>query len=390
MFRIDRRKFLETSTAASLVATTSFLRGGESPTPIPALGWHAPRPFEKIVIEGSPRERGRLYGRRFAPDIRRFLEDEIVLPFAREGQSKPEMLRYAAGCAAAVRDFSSEVQEEMQGMSEGSGLSVEELIIITLHEELYHKGVLPKADHCTAVAVSPTVSGDGHTYCGQTWDWFYSLYNAAQLLEWRRADGPSVLAFAYPGLWIGAGINSEGLALCWTSAQGLGISGPRVGVPTYVLIAQILYQRTLDDAIAVARRSGHAGWFTFVVADRHGNLANIEGSPKQLAVETYEEYVARNYYGTRAMAGVDEQGCPKYSGRTPRAYELLGQSRGQMSLTGMQRFFAADGICDGGSHPQGREIRTLDALVFDCSAPSVYLTRGPAGAYPWTRFAFTS
>lgn len=44
---------------------------------------------------------------------------------------------------------------------------------------------------------------------------------------WKRAAGPSVLAYSYPGLWISAGLNSSGIALCWTSAA-LDVPGPRV------------------------------------------------------------------------------------------------------------------------------------------------------------------
>ena len=40
-------------------------------------------------------------------------------------------------------------------MAEGSGLRPEEIVLITLHEELYHRGVLPKVPHCTAVSVGP-------------------------------------------------------------------------------------------------------------------------------------------------------------------------------------------------------------------------------------------
>ena len=63
------------------------------------------------------------------------------------------------------------------------------------------------------------------------------------------------------------GLNSAGLALCWTWGDGMGIKSPRVGIPAYVLIAQMLYQDSLDAALEEVQRATHAGWFAFVLAD---------------------------------------------------------------------------------------------------------------------------
>src|SRR5262249_33704457 len=178
----------------------------------------------------------------------------------------------------------------------------EELVLIALHEELYHRGVLPSVDHCTALAAGPPETADGHTYVGQTWDWMTSVYGLSSMLLWQRTEGPSLLAYAYPGLWVGAGLNSAGIALCWTSAASQGIPGPRVGIPSYVLIAQMLYQDTLDGALSEARRAPQAGWFTFVLADGEGRLVNVEGSPKELGHEPGRGHMARGGYGSRLMS----------------------------------------------------------------------------------------
>jgi hypothetical protein len=74
----------------------------------------------------------------------------------------------------------------------------------------------------------------------------------------------------------GRWVNSEGIALCWTSAA-LGQYGrsPRVGIPSYALIAHLLAQQDIESVIREAKKNKHAGWFTFVLADGDGNLVNI-------------------------------------------------------------------------------------------------------------------
>jgi hypothetical protein len=56
----------------------------------------------------------------------------------------------------------------------------------------------------------------------------------------------------------GAGVNAAGLALCWTSAA-LGEKGqtPRVGIPSYILIAHLLAQKNMDDVIREVRKNKH-------------------------------------------------------------------------------------------------------------------------------------
>ena len=108
---------------------------------------------------------------------------------------------------------------ECEGIANGAGISFDEVVLIHLHEELYHRSKLPYAGHCTAVAVPPSDTGDGHTYVGQTWDWMTRLAGKSMVTDWQREDGPSVLAYGYPGMPMGAGMNSDGIALCWTARQ---------------------------------------------------------------------------------------------------------------------------------------------------------------------------
>jgi hypothetical protein len=93
------------------------------------------------VIRGTPRERGRQYGRSFQGPIAAFLDREIYGAFARpKATTKEAMLRYADHCGRAIRKFSPTIGDELEGMAEGSGRRIEEIVLITLHEELCHRG----------------------------------------------------------------------------------------------------------------------------------------------------------------------------------------------------------------------------------------------------------
>jgi isopenicillin-N N-acyltransferase-like protein len=344
----------------------------------------AARPFGPAsVLEGGPRERGLAYGKQFREAIRDFLRKEIDAAFVGRPAPKERMLDYAAACGAVVRAECPLVAEEFQGIADGAGLTFDEVVLINLHEEFYHRGDLPRHGHCTAVAVAPSYTGDGHTYVGQTWDWMRSVAGKSAVTEWRRADGVSVLAYGFPGMPAGAGVNSAGLALCWTSAA-LGVKGqtPRVGIPSYMLIAHLLAQKDLDGVVREARKNKHAGWFTFVVADGDGRLVNLEGSPGRVVVEPAEGRLVRVGYGCRELAGTGRDGRVKFHPRCQHMVDLLAEARGKNDLSRLQEYFAEPRYAIN----VGKD--TIDLMVFDPTARAAYLSRGPGDTVSWRKFEF--
>src|SRR5262245_30069462 len=162
------------------------------------------------VIAGKPRERGRQYGQKFKDQINTFLDAMIYhSPYVKNPLPREELLRYAGQCAKEVKNYAPLIHDELDGMAEGSGLKLEEVVLITLQEEVgYQQGMLPQSGHCTVLAAGSPDTSDGNTYVGQNWDWPDPIYGISSLLLWKRPEGSHLLAYAYPGLWVGAGLNS--------------------------------------------------------------------------------------------------------------------------------------------------------------------------------------
>lgn len=318
---------------------------------LPRLGPRQEPALEHALTEiaGSPRERGRAYGTQFQGGIRAFLEHEIWRGYEGRPNPRERLLRFAGACGKAIERFSPEIHDELEGMAEGSGLSLEELVLVTNHEELWHQGLVPASDHCTVFGATRPDTVEGATFVGQTWDWMESVYGLSSMLLWKREEGPSVLAYAYPGLWTGAGLNSAGLALCWHTGYGGG-DEPRVGIPAYVLIAQMLYQETLAAALAEARRAGHAGWFSFLLGDARGELRTLRGNPKGLEIDD----------GARCNGG-----RVRANGR-----EKVDLARLQAECTRV------------------KVDLTIDSMIFDCTRREAWVTRRAGGVTPWKRFGF--
>jgi predicted choloylglycine hydrolase len=301
------------------------------------------------TISGKPRERGRQYGTQFKEAIHGFLNKEIYSSFVGRPNAKETILKFAGVCTKAVKEYSPLIYDEMEGMAEGTGLTIEEIILVTNHEELWHRGVITATNHCTVFGAAPPDTQDGDTFVAQTWDWMESVYGMSSMLHWKRPEGPSLLAYAYPGLWTGAGLNTAGLALCWHSGGGDG-KEPRVGIPAYVLIAQILYQDTFKGALEEVRRATHAGWFVYLLGDGQGNLATIRGTPKKLDI-----ILDATANGGRLRA--------------------IGEKK--VDLARMQE-----------NCPKVKVKTTIDAMVFNCAKKEAYVTRRAGGVTPWKKFTF--
>lgn len=369
-----RRQFLRhaaaCSTAAVGLAGTSRAADQE-PEPKPAFS-------SLTLISGKPRERGRQYGQKFKDGIKSFLDKEIYAALEKHFK-RDTQLRYAGQCSKVIKEVSPIIHDEMEGMAEGSGLSLEALVLITSHEELYHKGALPSVDHCHVAAAGPPVT-TGDTYVGQTWDWMQSVHGLSTMLHWKRPEGPSLLAYGFPGLWVGAGLNSTGLSLCWTSAfnDRDGNKTPRVGVPAYVLLTHFLYQDSLKSVIEEARRNKHAGWFTFVLADGDGNLLNVEGSPKEIVVEQARGLMVRHQFTTRQLTGTPEGQPVKLLRSAPFIIEQLEAGKGKVDHGTIQNVLAHDRVGD----------HCIDLMVFNNSRRQAHLSRGPGKRAKWQTFTF--
>lgn len=407
----NRREFLQAAgggAAAAGLGWTGGAWGADEDSPAAASNRDKtkdqPRQVAEhsiVTIAGKPRERGRQYGAEFRDAIHAFLEREIIEACAPHS-SRAELLRYSRDCGKLIDTYSPTIAEELDGMAEGTGLTRDEIVLITAHEETagHKESRLPPVTHCTAIAAGPPDTSDGCSYVGQNWDWMDSVYGLSQMLRWQRPEGPSLISYSYPGLWAGAGMNDRGVALCWTWGDGLGIKSPRVGIPAYVLIAQMLYQETLDDALEEARRAKHAGWFAFVLADGEGNIAAVDGTPEALAVQRLKGHTARASYACREVLGGKTGEPLSLHPQCARMFDILDVGRGKFDRGSLQATFAdhhewqhgehRGAICkhphlDKNGKPAGF---TVDSMLYDCTNKVAHVSRGPGCSGRWKSFGF--
>src|SRR5262245_22007051 len=134
------RRFLSSGLAPGPWFTAVLVTSAFSPQATAQPKKNAVREFAPATgIEAKPQERGHSYGTQFRDAIRDFLDKEIDAAFIDKPSTKEQMLQYAAACGKVVRAECPLVADEFQGVADGAGLTFDEIVLINLHEELYHR-----------------------------------------------------------------------------------------------------------------------------------------------------------------------------------------------------------------------------------------------------------
>lgn len=330
-----------------------------------------------LELSGSAYDRGRKYGVQFERLITRMIEDEFYKVF--QGKvTKDELIRRAKRYAPFIEGYSPEIAEELQGMADGSGRSYEEIVMVNALEERNALG----CGGCTAFAATGAATKDGKTYLGQNWDGQESEWWGGELgllLTVKRKEGVDILDYTNPGILASAGVNSKGISVCWNTVPRLEL---KVGVPTYIIVAELLRQKTIGDAINSIIRAERAGCFNFVIADET-ELYDIEATPTDIDIAYSDEYVAHaNHFVSQKFSSKQtipnsDIGMASTIVRHNRMNTMLKQKLGCIDLDVGQGFLKDHvnypaSIC---RHPDAG--LTLDSWVIAPAQKEFWIAHGP-------------
>lgn len=235
--------------------------------------------LERIEINGEPYDRGKDYGKTLKTRISEFVE-YLLEEFKNDDSSRNDLLDHVRKYLPFIQDYSPEIYREMRGIADGSEKKLEEIALISLHEERNSFSNL--TGNCTTFAAAGQGTSDGNTYLGQTWDITPDLCEHAEpfLLSVNRENGPDFHSYTYPGMMAGAGLNESGIGISWNSVPRLDLD---YGVPTYVIIENVLRQDKIGDALSVVLTAERAGCFNFVIAGP-SEIYSLEATPSDVDV----------------------------------------------------------------------------------------------------------
>ena len=356
-----------------------------------------------LCLSGTPYEQGVEHGRALRESIARNLviymdrfEREAKLPRA-------ETLARAARYAEVLGDLDPDYHAGLRGIAAGSGLPLDAIAALNVRYELlyYQFGqnatAVRQPDGCTAFAVGPSRSTEGHLLIGENWDWIPEVRGA--LVRTTEPDGFTTLGFTEAGIF-GAkfGLNSAGLGLLINGMVATSDDWSRQTLPFHARCRAILRSWCLDDATAVVTGTARPCAANYLIAQVPDRIVDIEAAPDRVQCWSDEAgcFCHTNHFLDPRGLGVVEpeiERGPDSQDRLARMRHLLAArrplARADLEAALRDRSGDPDGICRYPDLTQSPEERyaTVVSVIMDLHAQTLWISDGPPDANPYAEFS---
>ncbi len=357
-----------------------------------------------IEIAGAPRERGRAYGEQARQQIHASL---AYYQEAMSGRSLSwdEAIRRAGQWRPVVAGFAPDLLEEVAGIAEGAGLTQAEILALNARSELLAAAADIGREECTSFALTPEASGDGHSYCGQNWDWRAGAQQSVIMLRVQAPGKPTVIMQIEAGQVGRQGANSAGIGLNANGLQSPPISG--LGVPQPFIRRRVLEAATFPAALHVIFGVRQHIAANLLLTHRDGFAINLETTPERHGWLYPDDgiLVHGNHFQAflpAAMAATYRPSSADSLYRVPRLAEALRAARNEDSSAGARKVIAAglrdhfgqpESVC---CHPDPAEQpvdrwQTVSSSIVDLTTGEYLVAAGPPCAteyaqLPWNLY----
>ena len=290
---------------------------------------------EVLLLSGTPYEMGREHGLRHSAEIRKILRRHVDLigpeiPLPRD-LLRPDRLRMF---------YSAEEMEELEGVAEGAGVAVANLLAHNL-ALTFDNGA-----GCVQFAMTAEENGTLIHAANEDSPWTLTMRDCLRgIVQIRRArDGREFATFTVVGQTAGInGLNSSGLSVTSTKLleRPLRISGDVLGrTPTYThstLVKHVLARACdLGEALSIVREFPRMGSWSMCIGHRGADrLAYVEYDGKALEVRQGMPRVATANHSLIAAPGAE---VPEHSRhRLSRLNQLLDAERQPIGMEVAER-----------------------------------------------------
>lgn len=336
-------------------------------------------PFPFIDVSGSPYERGRQHGAADPARVKRSIE-LYGGQLSELGYDAVAKSRLIAEFAREIEAFGAHYVEEMRGIADGAGVTLEDIVMVNARTEVMAKARLEKAkpveageeldDGCTGAVILPERSATGELIHGQNWDWKAECAETAIVLRVRRDDGPDFLTFVEAG----------GLARCGMNAAGVSITAnyleserdfTQAGVPLALIRRKVLEQEHFAMAMKAVATTPKACSNNMMLSTAAGFAIDFECAPDE-AFPIYPAdgliVHANHWVGSIALTKIKDTGIPRVPEsfyRDWRVRKLLDDAGRKLSVADLKNAFFDDflspyAVC---RPPRPNETGNLSATV---------------------------
>jgi isopenicillin-N N-acyltransferase-like protein len=367
--------------------------------------------YPHVRVGGGPRERSVAYGTQARDRVHASVAgyEEAFRHYA--GWDWPRVRREAARFEGPIADLHPSAVEEMRGIADGAGVEFEDVLSLNVRTEVMFSAKARRAAEergrrlpleCSAFAVLPQASAEGHTLVGQNWDWLLHCFDTVVVLEVEQPDAPDFVTVVEAGLLAKAGMNSSGVGLA-TNALVTDRDLGEPGIPYHVILRAILDCETLTDVVSTLQHAMRSSSANYLVAHRDGIAIDIEAAPGDFS-DLYLRFPERDvlvhtnhFLSPEARTGdLSLWAMPDSAVRFDRMRTAVERDIGSITPKSLGAFLAdhADYPSSVCCHPDPREApaergATVASLVMDLDARTMWLADGHPCTVPYRELDYS-
>ncbi len=348
--------------------------------------------FPVIQVSGLPYERGRQHGEKARDRVARSVEIYRQAFADSAGLDWPDVLEQAAGFAGLIESFDKNIYAEMNGIADGAGFKIEEIVAINCRTELLFGGrgkaraTLPEAE-CTTIAVSPKASASEGTILAKNWDWRLPCQETVIILQAEQEEGPNFVMLVEAGMVGRDGFNDAGIAVCGNLLRST-LDGTKAGVPVPFIRRRVLNSTRLDHAMGEILNAERAASTNYIIAHESGIILDFEASPEQVyTIYPRQGLLTHSNHFTAIAAqvqGIGKLSSPDTLYRMHQARELLEPYIGLISIDHVKKALRDHAgepmaICRHGDPDKQEAERSMSiaSIIIDLGKREMHVAMGP-------------
>ena len=356
--------------------------------------------FGIIEFSGSAHERGFQYGEKFAENISEMLNRSYGFYKEVANLSREAVLKTASKFRPFIEEYSDEIAQELQGVSDGSKRTIEEITLLTAFNEIQFYYAAARVTYgrtsgCTSFCVTGATSENGETIIGQNNDGSLqpNLDEYDFLMKLRTDSGVELLTLTIMGCPAFVGLNSKGIALC---INALSDGEFRIGVPFSVITRKILGSKNIGEAIDAVITPERGAGANYLIADENGECYDFETTARGFNYFYVEKHLGHaNHYLTRTISGKEIAHPTRVSTivRGNRINKLLNNHSGKINIETCFGFLKdhvnyPTSICTHPNEdlPPEMAMKTMDAVLMSPARRELHITRDNPCKVPFKKY----
>ena len=279
-----------------------------------SFGQQKPRTLKTVTFSGSGYALGFQHGKTLKKEIAEVVKawkENTTTQLGKDANVVLKEFFEYAKFNEAIKKWTPELYEEIEGIAEGSGQKLNDILVLNLLDEFWVYIVdLQVNHHCSGLDVPARNRKPGYISQNMDLENYTDGFQVLMRLN-RTKERPEQLILTHPGLIALNGMNEEGIGVCVNTIMQLKASSK--GLPVAFVIRRIINSTEKEELLSFIQTINHASGQNYIIGIR-GEVFDFEASANKVVQFKPENKNGTVYHTNHPIANDDiKKGFEKFN-----------------------------------------------------------------------------